>query len=124
MSIHILNKRFSEKEKIYNILRSFYGLGHSRSQYLLELSGLNVYTCGRDLNLYKIELLSFFLKTVFSFDKFLRKQIKFNLYKISITGNYKSYRFRLGLPSNGQRTHTNAQTSKRYKSRYLILNLN
>ena len=43
----------------------------------------------------------------------LRRPFEMYFHTHKIYGSYKGIRFKQGLPSNGQRTHTNAKTIKR-----------
>ena len=43
----------------------------------------------------------------------LRRDIRSNITRLRTIGSYRGVRHSLGLPSRGQRTHTNAQTKRR-----------
>jgi len=42
----------------------------------------------------------------------LRKETSFNIKRLMEVGSYRGLRHRRGLPTRGQRTHTNARTRK------------
>ena len=112
--IFIFRKKYSSKLKVYKILKSIYGIGSTKTNLFLLKLGITMRTTLFNLKRFraiklnrKLNLLKFKLK---AFVK--SKELKVHMNRINI-GSYKSIRLLSGLPLNGQRTKTNAKTSKR-----------
>lgn len=111
---NILNKDLLIFKKILNIgffsflkIRQFLGISLNKNKLLLN----HIKFFNYNLNYYKDYKI---ILNIFIIDKnFYKKRYFFYkefLYNISLT---KIKRFRIGLPINGQRTKTNAKTSKK-----------
>lgn len=112
--VYILQKQVSGDLKCYRALISFFGLGHSRVFFCLALLGITNRSYIRDLKPPKIDLLNLFLSRLV-LDRDLKRLNYYYLFRHTELGSYKGIRFKQGLPSNGQRTHTNARTARRFK---------
>ncbi|MFP4661207.1 MAG: 30S ribosomal protein S13 [Halanaerobiales bacterium] len=92
-------------------LTYIYGIGRSRSQKILELTGVNPDTRVKDLTEAEIA------KLREEIDKFqvegdLRREVRGNIKRLMDIGAYRGLRHRRGLPVRGQRTKTNARSRK------------
>lgn len=92
-------------------LTYIYGIGRSRSQKILELTGVSSDTRVKDLTEAEIS------KLREEIDKFqvegdLRREVRGNIKRLMDIGAYRGLRHRRGLPVRGQRTKTNARTRK------------
>lgn len=123
MAVHIYNRQFKNKVRVYKILARFPGIGRSRVNYILALAGLTKRANASHLGWYKAELLSFYVRVLFIVDSKFFKYRNFYLYRINSSGNYKSSRFEHGMPVRGQRTHTNAKTSRSQRGRFSVMAL-
>jgi small subunit ribosomal protein S13 len=106
-------KKVSLNQLLYPSLCSVYGLGKTRRRIIMCKLG-----CVRKTKLSKIQSnkrsgLSRFINKHFSTYKQLIKPIKRILQNHRTNGTYKGIRMTQGLPSNGQRTHSNASTAGR-----------
>ena len=120
MAVYIYNRQFKESLKLYKALKKFFGIGKTRASYLLSLAGVTIRSEVRHLSWYKAELLGFYLRILYIIDSRLVKHRSFYMYRINISGGYKSARYEHGMPSNGQRTHTNAKTSRSQRGRFTV----
>jgi len=119
--IAFLDKRkfFSKRSRRSNFIKFFssiFGVGQTRCFLFSSVFGLS-----RSQNLFsipisKISLIIRYIKKTVVLERLLRKRILSNLEKKKRLGLYVSVRLEQGLPSRGQRTKTNARTSKSRKS--------
>lgn len=121
--IYLLKKRrhFLKKHGL-SFLRQVFGLGLTRGRRFLLFCGVNknYYSKGRKLNrcfLNRIQSKSFRLG--FSLGHYLRKRrlsLKIFLQKLKLRRGLRQF---YGLPSRGQRSHTNSSTCKRARFKFL-----
>jgi len=123
MAVYIFNRQFKESVRLYKALKSFLGIGKTRMLYLLSLLGLTKRAEVKHVSYYKSELASFYLRLLFIIDSRLVKYRNFYLYRIHLSGNYRSFRHESGMPSNGQRSHTNASTCRAQRGRFVVTEL-
>lgn len=122
--VYILNRFFkSSRTKLMRALCSIYGIGLSRANFIISILGLTKHSRLGDLSQYKLELLNFYIRELYKVGPALIKRNNFYLYRVNKGGGYRAKRYQLGLPCNGQRTHTNARTSRFRKGRYVVLKL-
>ena len=112
--IYIFESHLSEKKLICFALRSIYGLGKTKTFFLLKMLGF--------LNNLKIsDLTKEQIKKLMKLIESLEFQLASDLKKIKLLKNkklidiksYRGIRKIRGLPVRGQRTHTNAKTVKK-----------
>ena len=121
--VYILSRQFHDSFKLYRALKSFAGIGKSRVAYLLILIGLTNRAQVKHLRWYKTEFLNYHIRASFAVDNKFVKLKDFFLFRINISGCYKSIRFKHGLPSNGQRAHTNAKSIRKQISKLAVNDL-
>jgi ribosomal protein S13 len=61
----------------------------------------------------KRKIISRYIDAHYSTENLLRRKVRIILRNHLIHGSYKGIRFRQGFPVNGQRTRSNAQTSRK-----------
>jgi small subunit ribosomal protein S13 len=113
--IRLFDRSFSSKQNVSSVLCSLYGLNKSLSFRVCALSGINP---GQVLGLlpkFKINLLQRIVNNFFSVERPLRREYLSNIDQKIKKGSYQGIRLKQGLPVRGQRTHTNAKTSKQRK---------
>lgn len=109
-----LDKVFNKNKKIYNALSSIYGL-NSRIAYKIVCDlGFSPNTRISDLTNDNIDNIKIYLKNKkIITEKDLKVKKKQIIQDFINLNNYKGFRYKHRLPSNGQRTHTNASTIKK-----------
>ena len=94
-------------------LTYIYGIGRTRSQQLLELTGVDpnarVHTLGDDE---LVKLRDEIERQGFQIEGDLRREVQGDIRRKIEIGSYQGRRHRMGLPVRGQRTKTNARTRK------------
>ena len=93
-------------------LTYIYGIGHTRSGQILEKAAVNPDTKVRDLSEDEALRISRTIQEEGMVEGDLRKKIQMDIKRLAEIGSYRGARHRRGLPSRGQRTHTNARTRK------------
>jgi small subunit ribosomal protein S13 len=110
----ILGNVLSEKKPIFLSLTSIYGIGISLSKKILNELFINPLIKTKNLiysDFIKIKNLLESKKYLIEGD--LKKFKKDNIQRLVDINSYKGKRFKKGLPVNGQRTRTNAKTSRK-----------
>ena len=93
-------------------LTYIYGIGHTRSGQILGKADVNPDTKVRDLSEDETLRISRTIQEEGMVEGDLRKRIQMDIKRLAEIGSYRGARHRRGLPSRGQRTHTNARTRK------------
>ena len=101
-------------------LKSIFGFSYIKLRHLNKVFGVNTRSNYKikDLNVTERNLISFYLPDLNIFGSDLKKQISLEQDKFFSIKCYRRNRLLLGLPAHGQRTHTNAKTSKRLRIKY------
>lgn len=93
-------------------LTYIYGIGRTRSKSLLHRAGIDFNKRVSDLTEEEVNKLRTILEEEGSIEGDLRKEVSLNIKRLIEMGSYRGLRHRRGLPTRGQRTHTNARTRK------------
>jgi len=93
-------------------LTYIFGVGRTRSNQILEKTGINPDTRIRDLTDDEISKLRDIIEKEYVVEGDLRRDIALNIKRLMEIGCYRGRRHRVGLPVRGQRTKTNARTRK------------
>jgi small subunit ribosomal protein S13 len=93
-------------------LTYIYGIGRPQSNKILSSTGVSPNTKVRELNDDEINKIRKVIEEQIRVEGDLRKEISFNIKRLMEIGSYRGLRHRRGLPTRGQRTHTNARTRK------------
>ena len=93
-------------------LTYIFGIGRSKSKEILSKTGVSPDTRVRDLTDDEINRLRETIEKEFRVEGDLRREIALNIKRLTEIGSYRGRRHRMGLPTRGQRTKTNARTRK------------
>jgi small subunit ribosomal protein S13 len=93
-------------------LTYIYGIGRSQANNILKAAGVSLDTKVRELNDDDVNKIRKVIEEQHRVEGDLRKEISFNIKRLMEVGSYRGLRHRRGLPTRGQRTHTNARTRK------------
>jgi small subunit ribosomal protein S13 len=93
-------------------LTYIYGIGESTAQQICAALGLSPDTKVRDLTDEEVSKLRDYIDENVEVEGDLRRERTQALKRLSEIGAYRGLRHRRGLPTNGQRTKTNARTRK------------
>lgn len=99
-------------KRIEVALTYIYGIGLSRSQDILEETGVDPDTRVHELTDSDITSLREFITQNYKVEGDLRREVQMNIKRLVEIGCYRGIRHKKGLPVRGQRTRTNARTRK------------
>ena len=93
-------------------LTYIYGIGRSRSNKILEQTGISPDTRIKDLAEAEVAQLREIIDRDHRVEGDLRREVQMNIKRLQEIGCYRGLRHRRNLPVHGQRTRTNARTRK------------
>jgi small subunit ribosomal protein S13 len=93
-------------------LTYIYGIGRTRAKSLLYRIGVDPNKKIGDMTEDEVNNIRQILEDEGSVEGDLRKEVSLNIKRHIEMGSYRGLRHRRGLPTRGQRTHTNARTRK------------
>ncbi len=93
-------------------LTYIYGIGRSRSNEILQKTGINPDTRCKDLTEDDVAKLRDVIENDYVVEGDLRREVALNIKRMIEIDCYRGQRHRKGLPVRGQRTKTNARTRK------------
>ena len=93
-------------------LTYIYGIGRTRAKSLLHRVGVDPNMKIQDMTEEQVNNIRNILEAEGAVEGDLRKEISMNIKRLMEMGSYRGLRHRRGLPTRGQRTHTNARTRK------------
>ena len=99
-------------KRVEYALTYIYGIGRSRSNEILEKTGINPDTRCKDLTEEDIAKLRDVIENEYVVEGDLRREVALNIKRMTEIDCYRGTRHRKGLPVRGQRTKTNARTRK------------
>ncbi len=99
-------------KRIEHALPYIYGVGLSRSQEILEETGVDPDTRVKDLAEADAQKIREYIDRNFKVEGDLRREIQLNIKRLMDIGAYRGLRHRRGLPVRGQSSKTNARTRK------------
>jgi small subunit ribosomal protein S13 len=114
--IYLFESEISENKPIFVSLTKIYGVGHFTAVLICKKLGFSKNLKIKNLSkeqIVKLVKTIEFLKLNISSD--LKKSNMLNLKNLISIKSYRGLRRNQGLPVRGQRTHTNAKTSKKRK---------
>jgi small subunit ribosomal protein S13 len=89
-----------------------YGIGKSRANEILQITGINPDTRVRNLTEEEVTRLREVIDRNYKVEGDLRRDVAMDIRRLIEIGSYRGQRHRKGLPVRGQRTRTNARTRK------------
>ena len=101
-----------KNKRIEVALTYIYGIGASRSQLILDNTGVDPDRRTIDLTDDDVTKLRQEIEAKYKVEGSLRTEVSMDIKRLMDIGCYRGLRHRRGLPVRGQRTHTNARTHK------------
>jgi len=93
-------------------IQAIYGIGPTRAKQILAKAGVNPDRRGRDLTDEEVSKMSRVIENDYKVEGDLRREVTGNVKRLMDINCYRGMRHKRGLPTRGQRTHTNARTRK------------
>lgn len=100
-----------DDKKINISLRYVYGIGPSLANEIIKETGINPDKRAKELSGDEINRIQRSLEK-YNVEGNLRRLIRENVDRLKRIGSYRGLRHKMGLPTRGQRTRTNARTRK------------
>jgi small subunit ribosomal protein S13 len=100
------------KKRVEVGLTYIYGIGRTRALSLCHRAGIDPNRKVADLHEDEVNRIRTILEEEGAVEGDLRKEVSMNVKRLMEMGSYRGLRHRRGLPTRGQRTHTNARTRK------------
>jgi len=113
--VYLFNRHITPKKPIKTALTSIYGIGPKRALEITDNLCINPNLRFYKLKLTQISRICKLITSSYTVGSFLQKEIRENIKRSIRIRSYKGIRHKNCLPVRGQRTHTNAQTQKRFK---------
>ena len=93
-------------------LTYIYGVGKVISNQILSEANIDINTKSKDLTDQDIAAIRDILENKYLVEGELRQEVQSNIRRLVEIGCYRGIRHRIGLPSRGQKTKSNARTRK------------
>ncbi len=100
------------KKRSVIALTYVYGIGPTTSKKILDIAGIDESIRADDLTEAQIAKIREVIDSGFKVEGDLRREIQSNIKRLKDLGSYRGQRHIRKLPCRGQRTHTNARTTK------------
>jgi|TARA_B110000971_G_C19825600_1_gene415423 small subunit ribosomal protein S13 len=110
--------------QLFKLIRQFKGIGLSVSKKLCLILGYDFRIKVKDLKKKDLERIDLLVRERVIVDKALNFLIKKNIGRSKRIKNYIGRRHSLGLPTRGQRTHSNGSTARKLSFYKEILSQN
>ena len=114
--IYLFESKLPTNKSVKFGLKSVYGIGANKALVICKKLGFSLNLKIKNLSTFQINQINKiveFLNLIVAND--LRKLILLNKKKLVFIKSYRGLRKKKGLPVRGQRTHTNAKTSRKIK---------
>jgi len=108
----ILGVDLPREKRVEVGLTYIFGVGRTSSKGILDASGISPDTRVKDLTDDEIRRITAVISRDYQIEGDLRREVTGNIKRLMDIGTYRGLRHRKGLPTRGQRTHTNARTRK------------
>ena len=110
--MRLIGVNIPDKKRVLVSLTYIYGIGRSRSLKILDAARVDANKKTGDLTEEEATRLRRVIEDQGRIEGDLRKELQINIKRLMDIGCYRGLRHRRGLPTRGQRTHTNARTRK------------
>jgi small subunit ribosomal protein S13 len=108
----VLGVDIPDNKRLVISLTYLYGVGRHVSSQIVEKLGLDPDMRAKNLTESDISRLNALIPEEFAVEGDLRRQVQNNIKRLISIQSYRGMRHRIGLPTRGQRTQTNARTRK------------
>jgi small subunit ribosomal protein S13 len=112
---YILGTNLNPSKKVRIGLTQIFGIGPKKALQICDKLGLSENYKVTQLTKYQIDQIIKIISQSYLIDSELLRIIQKDVKDLINIGCYRGFRHNAGLPLRGQRTHTNAKTSRRVK---------
>lgn len=118
--VYIFGVTLPNDKKVRYALPKIFGINHSLANQICDLVGVGEHCKMGQLNDFQISRICKIIEQNYIFESDLKKEILYNMKRLSDIASYRGYRHSYGLPVRGQRTHTNGRTQKMISKKYKL----
>lgn len=93
-------------------LTYIHGIGPANAEQICEAVGIDTTRRVNELSDSEVLQIREYIDANLTVEGDLRREVQMNVKRLMDLGSYRGLRHRRGLPTRGQRTHTNARTRK------------
>lgn len=111
----ILNTYLKEEKQLNIALCKIFGIGKNLSKQICDQLGVNETLCFNKLTESQIEQISQLVNQNYCVGVQLKQNKRKTLQRLIRIASYRGFRHIQGLPTRGQRTHTNARNARHSK---------
>jgi len=115
--MYILNQNFANDQKIRKELQKLYGIGRFLADQICDQLGFHEQMRIHELSGAQKEQLVRVLSQYYFTGSELRRLLAQDIQRLNQIGCYRGFRHALGLPVRGQRTKTNARTTRKLRGK-------
>ena len=108
----ILNTYLKEEKQLNIALCKIFGIGKNLSKQICDQLGVNETLCFNKLTESQIEQISQLLNQNYCVGVELKQNRRKTMQRLIRIASYRGFRHIQGLPTRGQRTHTNARNAR------------
>ena len=108
----IVGVEVPKEKQIQVALTYLFGIGHSSSRRVLEITKVEPTKRAKDLTDEEVSKLSLAIQANYKVEGDLRRDVSANIKRLIDIQSYRGQRHKKGLPVRGQRTRTNARSRK------------
>ena len=101
-----------KEKRIEVALTYIYGIGASSARSIIRRAEIDSNTRTHQLTETEVVKIRELIEREYKVEGDIRREVSANIKRLMDLGSYRGLRHRRGLPSRGQRTHTNARTRK------------
>jgi small subunit ribosomal protein S13 len=101
-----------DNKKVLYSLTYVHGIGLTSSKKILDIAGIDPEARVKDLDEASMNKIRDAISTNLLTEGELKRTVAANIKRLKDIGAYRGQRHKLGLPSKGQRTRTNARTRR------------
>jgi small subunit ribosomal protein S13 len=116
--LYIFDKAISNSNSILYSLTVLYGINQYQSKKICKNIGINPQTTINQLKKNQLNRLINYINKNIKIEQLLKKERKDIKNHLLMIKTNRGIRSNLGLPVRGQRTHTNAKTSKKLRNSF------
>lgn len=108
----ILGVEVPDEKRVEIALTYIHGIGHKSAQDIIKAANIKPETRIKDLKSDKIQTITSVIENTYKVEGELKQKVFRDIKRLKDIRSYRGLRHRLGLPSRGQKTRTNAVTRK------------
>ncbi len=112
MAVRLVGVDLPQSKRVEIALTYIYGIGLTTSKEIIAATGIDPDTRVKDLTEDELSKLRDYIQSNLKVEGDLHREVSQNVKRLMEIGCYRGLRHRRGLPTRGQRTHTNARTRK------------